>query len=81
MEEPTFLERITDGFGDSLEGLWESLQNLAVFVVVSSPYILVYGTIIFALLLLSRKLRKGKKLLRRRRKDAKAAEDENSENP
>lgn len=81
VEEPTFLERITGGFGDSLEGLWESLQNLAVFLVVSSPYILVYGTILLALLLLIRKLRKGKKLLRRRRKDAKAAEDEKTENP
>ena len=62
VEEPTFLERITGGFGDSLEGLWESLQNLAVFLVVSFPYILVYGGAAVILFLGVRKLRKNRKL-------------------
>jgi len=61
VEEPTFFERITGGFGDSLEGLWQSLQDLAVFLVVSFPYILVYGGAAAVILVLVKKLRKNKK--------------------
>ena len=61
VEEPTFLERITGGFGDSLEGLWQSLQDLAVFLVVSFPYILVYGGAALILFLGFRKLRRNRK--------------------
>lgn len=61
VEEPTFFERITEGWSDSLEGLWESLQDLVVFLVVSFPFLLVYGSALVLILLLVKKLRKNKK--------------------
>ncbi len=61
VEEPTFWERITGGFGDSLKGLWESLQDLLVWFIVSLPFLVVYGGIALAVILLIRKLRKYKK--------------------
>ena len=61
VEEPTFFARIADGFVDSLEGLWQSLQDLAVFLVISFPYILVYGGAAVIILVLVKKLRKSRK--------------------
>lgn len=75
-EEPTFFERITRGFADSLEGLWQSLQDLAVFLVVSFPYILVYGGIGLVLILVLKKLRKGRNLLRKQKKEKKEEKPE-----
>ena len=76
VEEPTFFERITEGFADSLEGLWQSLQDLAVFLVVSFPYILVYGGIGLVLILVLKKLRKGRNLLRKQKKEKKEEKPE-----
>ena len=78
VEEPGFFQRITQGFGDSLEGLWQSLQDLAVFLVVSLPYILVYGGIFLVIFLLTRKLGKKAKL---RRKEKKAAPKSDPQQP
>ena len=75
-EEPTFFERITRGFADSLEGLWQSLQDLAVFLVISFPYILVYGGIGLVLILVLKKLRKGRNLLRKQKKEKKEEKPE-----
>ena len=70
VEDPTLWERITGGFMDSLEGLWESLQDLLVGIVVIFPFLLVYGGILLVILLLIRYLRKKcpvrKKLFRRK---------------
>ena len=76
VEEPTFFERITEGFADSLDGLWESLQDLAVFLVVSFPYILVYGGIFLVIFLLTKKLRQK---LKQRRKEKKAKKNKEPE--
>ena len=73
VEDPTLWERITDGFTGSLKNLWKSLQNLLVTFVVVFPFLLVYGAIILAVILLiryiRRKLPKGtkKKLLKNRK--------------
>ena len=56
MEEPSLWERITDGFKDSLEGLGESLENLLVFLIVATPYLVVYGGIGTVVFLLIRKI-------------------------
>lgn len=79
VEEPTFFERITEGFADSLEGLWQSLQDLAVFLVVSFPYILVYGGLALVVILVIRKLKKGKKCLCRRKKNAEPKQETDPE--
>ena len=61
VEEPTFWERITDGFAASLKGVWRSLVNLVVLLVVASPYLLVWGGIIALILLIVRGCRKKRK--------------------
>lgn len=48
VEEPSFLTRITEGFSDSLEGVGKGLVNLTVILIVSIPYLAVWG--VFALL-------------------------------
>lgn len=58
VEEPTLWERISNGFKSSLKGLGESLQNVLVFVIIASPYLLVYGGIVLVILLIVRKARK-----------------------
>lgn len=60
MEEPTLWERITNGFGDSLEDLGESLEDLLVFVIVATPFLLVYGGAALVIFLLVRKFFKKK---------------------
>lgn len=61
VEEPTLWERISGGFVDSLKGLGNGILDLGVWVVVSSPYLVVYGLILAGVLLLIRKLRRRRK--------------------
>lgn len=58
VEEPTFWERIRDGFSDSLKGVGEGTVDFIVWLVTSSPYLAVFG--IFALIgvLLGKRVRK-----------------------
>ena len=58
VEEPTFWERITGGFADSLKGLAEGSVDLIVWLVSTSPYLVVFGVIFFVMLLLIRRVRK-----------------------
>lgn len=58
VEDPTLWERISSGFKDSLEDLWESLQNLLVGTVIAFPFLLVYGGIGLVIFLVIRKLAK-----------------------
>lgn len=58
VEDPTLWERISGGFEDSVEGLWESLQDLLVGIVVIFPFVLVYGAMVLVLILLIRYIRK-----------------------
>lgn len=58
VEDPTLWERISGGFTDSLKDLWESLQDLLVLLVVAFPFLLVYGGIALAIILLIRRIRK-----------------------
>lgn len=58
VEEPTLWERISGGFGDSVEGLGESLQDLLVWLIVVSPFLLVYGGAALVIVLLVKRVRK-----------------------
>lgn len=60
VEEPTLWERISGGFTRSLKGLGESLLDILVWVIANSPYLVVYGGILLAILLLVRRHRKRK---------------------
>lgn len=61
VEEPTLWERISGGFVDSVKGLGESLLDIVVWIIVASPYILVYGGILTVIVVLLRKWRKARK--------------------
>lgn len=61
VEEPTLWERISGGFVSSLNGLGENILDLGVWIIVSSPYLVVYGLILAGILLLLRKLRRRRK--------------------
>lgn len=55
VEEPSFWERITETFSDSLEGLAEGAVDVVVFIIGNSPYILVFAVLaVIAVLLLKR---------------------------
>ena len=58
VEEPTFWERITEGFSDSLEGLGEGFVDFIVWLVTSSPYLVVFGILALVILLLVKRIRK-----------------------
>ena len=55
--EKTVWQRIRDGFTDSLEGLWEGAVDLLVWVLASSPYLVVWGGILTGGFFLLRRLR------------------------
>lgn len=61
VEEPTLWERISGGFMDSLKGLWEGIVDFGVWVIISSPYLVVYGLILVAILLFIHRLRRRRK--------------------
>lgn len=74
--EKTVWQRITEGFGNSLKDLGESLVDIFVWLIVTSPFLLVYGGLLVVLILLIKKLRKGKACWKlRRRKNTPPAEE------
>lgn len=60
VEEPTFVERIRNTFSDALEGLGNGIVDLTVFLIGNSPYLLVYGILGTAVVLMIRRLRKAR---------------------
>ena len=51
VKDPTVWERIRSGFKGSVKGLGESLVDIAVWLIVASPYLVVYGGIAAVVLL------------------------------
>ena len=66
--ERTVWQRITEGFADSLDGVWEGAVDLFVWFIVSLPYLVVWGVGIFLVVFLVKKLRKRKPVKSFRRK-------------
>lgn len=62
VEEPTLWQRIRDGFAGSLKALGESVQDVLVWIIVSLPFLVIYGGIAAIVIVLVRKVRKSKKL-------------------
>ena len=56
VEEPTFWERITDGFSDNLKGLGEGLVDLLVWIITTSPYLVVLGVTALIVVLLGKRV-------------------------
>ena len=74
--EKTVWQRITDGFSESLEDLGESLVDFFVWLIVASPFLVVYGGIAVALFLLIRVIRKKRPASRPRKWRKKGAASE-----
>jgi hypothetical protein len=68
--EKTVWQRITEGFADSVEDLGESLVDLFVWLIVSSPFLLVYGGILIAIVLLLNAIRKKRIVKKNRSKNS-----------
>ena len=73
VEEPGFLEQVSEGFVDSLHGVWEGLVDLTVVVIVSSPYLVVWGTIILVIVLIARASNKRSRQKKQNQKNQTAA--------
>ena len=58
--EKTVWQRIRDGFGSSLKGLKEDFVDVIVWILAKSPYLIVWGAVITAAILMIRKLPKVK---------------------
>jgi len=69
VEEPTFWERIREGFSDSLEGLKDGAVDFVVWVITNSPYLVVYGVILTGAVLLARRVRKFRFPRKHKKKD------------
>ena len=54
VEDPTFLERIREGFSDSLKGLSEGAVDITVWIIANSPYLAVFA-VLFLLIISLRK--------------------------
>lgn len=67
--EKTTWQRITEGFIDSLEGIWDGAVEIFVWVLANSPYIVLFGGIGAAVAVLLKKRKK--KVTQAPRKDAK----------
>ena len=61
VEEPNLWERIRDGFVGSLKGLGNGALDLVVWIIVSSPYLIVLGAGIALVVVLIRRIGKNKK--------------------
>lgn len=68
VKEPTRIERMTNGFLDSLEGVGEGFLNFVVGFVIALPYLVVWGLIIFGIVMIIRAIIKSSK-----KKEAKKA--------
>ena len=56
--EKTRLEKIRDGFVDSVKGVWTLILDCVSFVLMNIPYILVFGLILWGIIALVKRNRK-----------------------
>lgn len=56
--EPTFWERISIGFVNSLKGVWNILTELFIFFVIALPYLAILAAIVLMIVFYKRKKRK-----------------------
>ena len=72
--EKTVWQRICDGFDDSLEGIQEGFVDTVVWILANSPYLVLWGIILAAFVVLKKKLPK-KRFCRKCKKAAKKSDD------
>lgn len=75
VEEPGFWTRITTGFMESLRNLWSFLKELAIFLVVSLPYMIPFAVLAAVIVLIIRlSIRKRRKAKAKRQPPFKTEE-------
>lgn len=60
--EKTVWQRITGGFKDSLEGIGDGAVELMIWVLANSPYLVLYGAVLFLVTRFLRKRRKNRRV-------------------
>ena len=60
VDDPTVWERITSGFAENLEDLGEDLTDIFVWIIISSPYLAVWGIVIAVAVFLIRRTKQSK---------------------
>lgn len=56
-EEPTAWERITEGFAESIADITEGVKEFCIWLIVNSPYLVLWAVVIAVLVLLVKKVR------------------------
>ncbi|MCI6957504.1 MAG: DUF4349 domain-containing protein [Candidatus Faecousia sp.] len=79
VEEETLWQRISGGFVRSLKGLGETLLDVAVWLIVNLPYLVVLAAIGWAIVAITRRLRRKKAVKKAPRKDTKPADQPKNE--
>ena len=79
VEEETLWQRISGGFVRSLKGLGETLLDVAVWLIVNLPYLVVLAAIAWAVIAMIRRLRRKKAVKKAPRKDPKPADQPKNE--
>ena len=70
--EKTAWQRITEGFADSLEGIWDGAVELFIWVLANSPYLVMFGGIGWGAVALNRKIKWKKPVKKVPRKEEKS---------
>lgn len=79
VEEETLWQRISGGFVRSLKGLGETLLDVAVWLIVNLPYLVVFAAIAWAVIAIIRRLKRRKAVKKAPRKDTKPADQPKKE--
>lgn len=79
VEEETLWQRIGGGFVRSLKGLGETLLDVAVWLIVNLPYLVVLAAIGWAIVAITRRLRRKKAVKKAPRRDTKPADQPKNE--
>ena len=79
VEEETLWQRISGGFVRSLKGLGETLLDVAVWLIVNLPYLVVLAAITWAVIAMIRRLRRKKAVKQAPRKDPQPADQPKNE--
>jgi len=78
-EEPeTFVEKMSEGFLDSIESVVEFFSDLALFIIVSSPILLIWAIFIFVIYKIIKKLLKSKAIKKKERQKTKLNQSNNN---
>ena len=60
-EEETNWQRMTRGFMESVESVWNGAINLGIAFVINLPYFVIWAIVITVIVLIVKKVKKGKK--------------------